>query len=144
MAKISLTNGTLKNWVNGDLMTAEQFKKEREIIVLAINDNYNRIKDLEQITSVTVVKDEEFEATQNQDTFVLTKGTYTMGSNLLEVSMEGLNLAEGIEFIELTNNSFKLSAPVTEGTRIYARWYQPKTLKLFSEDVAVYSTMGVF
>lgn len=145
MARISLTNGTLKNWVNGDILAADTFKKEREIIVTAINDNYDRIKELEQVTEVTTVEDYNWEATANQTVFTLPSGkTYTMGKNLLEVVVEGFEQTEGVEFIELTENSFQLSSPVTAGTRVYARWYVPKILKLFSEDVAAFTIMGVF
>jgi hypothetical protein len=144
VAKVSLTNGTLKNWVNGDLMTAEQFKKEREIVVTAINDNYERIKELENSIEVSIPQEYSWEATSNQQEFVLVGNTFPTIPNIVEVSMEGFDLTEGEEFEILNSTTIKLSSPVTTGTRVYAKWYEVRTLKLFTTDLQAFTIMGVF
>jgi hypothetical protein len=144
VAKVSLTNGTLKNWVNGDLMTAEQFKKEREIVVTAINDNYERIKELENNIEISAPQEYSWEATSNQQEFVLVGNTFPTIPNIVEVSMEGFDLTEGEEFEILNSTTIKLSSPVTTGTRVYAKWYEVRTLKLFTTDLQAFTIMGVF
>lgn len=144
MARINL--GSMINWVNGQKVTAELVKQDREVLVTAINDNYNRIADLEQATEITVPLEASWEATSNnQIQFTLTSGTFPDIPNILEVSAEGFVLTEGEEFTVLSDNmTIELSSGVDIGTRIYARWYEVRSLKLFTNDLAIYNIMGVF
>jgi hypothetical protein len=44
MARIDLTDtNSWKNWQDGDVMTAEQYKQERELFAVAINDIEDKI-----------------------------------------------------------------------------------------------------
>ena len=140
-----INSGELINWQNGQIMTAEKLKQDREIMVTAINDNHDNITEIQDNLEVPEVFDENWDAIENQDTFTLSSGkTYTLGRNLLQVVVEGFELVEGEEFVELTNNSFRLASPVSAGTRVYAKWYNIRTLKLFTEDLQAYTIMGVF
>lgn len=144
MARVSTTNSSLKDWQNGQIMNADDYKKERLVLITAINDNYDRINELEGITEIVVKKDQTFTATEGQEIFVLTTGTFPMGKNLLEVVVEGFEQIELQDFEEVSNNSFKLATPLDEGMVVYARWYEPKPLKMFTEDLTAFTIMGVF
>jgi hypothetical protein len=145
MAKIDLGNGAvLYNWQDGNLMKAADYKKEREALVVAINDNYDRIKELENATEVTTPKEFFWEATEGQLEFTLEGETFPDIPFILEVSMEGFVLTETEEFTKINNTTIELSEPVSAGTRVYARWYEVRTLKLFTTDLTTYNIMGVF
>lgn len=145
MAKINLQNDTLKNWQDGQKVFANDYKKEREIIVTAINDNYDRIKDLENNVEVNVPQEYAWEATEGQLQFTLPSGmTFPSIPKIVEVSMEGFDLTEGEEFEILDNNKIVLSESVSLGTRVYAKWYEVRMLKLFTTDLQAYTVMGVF
>jgi hypothetical protein len=144
MARINLS--ALVDWQNGQKVTAEKVKQDREVIVLAINDNYDRIADLTSATQVTVPKEASWEAAQGQFQFQLTGDTFPDIPFILEVSMEGFTLTEGEEFIKLNSTTIELSDQngVGAGTRVYARWYEVRSLKLFTDDLSIYNIMGVF
>lgn len=145
MARINI-NSQLKNWADGQKMYANDFKKEREIIVTAINDNYNRIKDLENNIEINVPQEYSWEANEGQSEFVLPSGMkFPSIPKIVEVSMEGFDLTEGDEF-EITNDNttIEISQGVSAGTRVYAKWYEVRMLKLFTEDLQSYIIMGVF
>jgi hypothetical protein len=145
MARISLSNGSLTYWTDNMTINADKYKQERLVFITAINDNYQRIKDLEGLTTVATLQEETWEATEGQDTFTLTDGrTFPNINNVLEVIVEGFEQVEGDEFIKVNNTSFKLSAPVSEGTRVYVKWYDTKSLNLFTLDLEAFTIMGVF
>jgi hypothetical protein len=49
MAKIDLTDTTTwKVWQDGQVMTAEDHMRERNTIIVAINDNYDKIQENNQ------------------------------------------------------------------------------------------------
>jgi hypothetical protein len=145
MAKIDLTNtAVLYNWQDGNMMKAADYKKEREALVVAINDNYDRIKELENATQVTVPKEFAWEATEGQFQFTITNQTFPDIPFILEVSMEGFVLTETEEFTKINNTTIELSEPVSAGTRVYARWYEVRSLKMFTDDLSTYNIMGVF
>ena len=145
MARISLSNGSLTNWTDNMTINADKYKQERLVFITAINDNYQRIKDLEGLTTVATLQEATWEATEGQDTFTLTDGrTFPNINNVLEVIVEGFEQVEGDEFIKVNNTSFKLSAPVSEGTRVYVKWYDTKSLNLFTLDLEAFTIMGVF
>ena len=145
MARISLSNGSLTYWTDNMTINADKYKQERLVFITAINDNYQRIKDLEGLTTVATLQEATWEATEGQDTFTLTDGrTFPNINNVLEVIVEGFEQVEGDEFIKVNNTSFKLSAPVSEGTRVYVKWYDTKSLNLFTLDLEAFTIMGVF
>jgi hypothetical protein len=145
MARISLSNGSLTNWTDNMTINADKYKQERLVFITAINDNYQRIKDLEGLTTVATLQEATWEATEGQDTFTLTDGrTFPNINNVLEVIVEGFEQVEGDEFIKVNNTSFKLSAPVSVGTRVYVKWYDTKSLNLFTLDLEAFTIMGVF
>lgn len=143
MARID--ENSLINYQNGMVVTAEHLKRDREVLVTAINNNSSRVQELEDNLDIPQTSDANWEATEGQNVFFLPDSeTYSMGTNSLEVVVEGFELTEGEEFEELTNNSFKISlSTISAGTRVYARWSNIRKLKLFTEDLQSYIIMGV-
>lgn len=143
MSRIS--ESALVNWQNGMVVNAEKMKQDRAILVTAINDNYERISDLQGLATVATIEEQTWEALDGQTDFVL-PGTRTFPNidNVLEVSVEGFDMVEGDEFIKLDEKTIRLSAPVSLGTRVYAKWYGVKSLNLFTLDLQAYTIMGVF
>jgi hypothetical protein len=147
MARINL--GSMINWQNGQVVTAESVKQDREVMVTAINDNYNRVKELEDNTQISVPKEYAWEAIiDGQEEFTLPLGIeFPDVDFILEVSVEGFTLTEDEEFEKLSNTTIKINSfenGVSVGTRVYARWYEARSLKLFTDDLAIYNIMGVF
>lgn len=148
MARISLSNGSLTNWIDGNVMKATDYKQERLVLITAINDNYDRIVEVAKSVEVPTVEDYSWTATEGQIVFTLPAGkSYAIGQNVLRVVVEGFELAntdDVKEFEEIDSTSFKINDNLTAGTVVYASWSQVRTIKTFSEDVATFNVMGVF
>jgi hypothetical protein len=144
MARINIDS--MVGWVNGQKVTAELVKQDREVIVVAINDNYERLRDLENSVEVSVPREYAWEAIfDGQEEFTLPLGfEFPNIPFILEVSVEGFVMTEDEEFEKLSSTVIKLSQGVSVGTRVYARWYETRSLKLFTNDIAHYNIMGVF
>ncbi len=131
-------------------MTAEKLKQDREVIVTAINDNYEKIIDIQQSTLLSKVEDYTRTLTVDVSNYVfnLPEGkSYVVGENVLRVVVEGFELAntdDVQEFEEINETSFRINGDLTAGTTIFASWSQIRTVKALSEDVAVFNVMGVF
>jgi hypothetical protein len=145
-----INSGELINWQNGNIMTAEKLKQDREVIVTAINDNYEKIIDIQQSTLLSKVEDYTRTLTVDVSNYVfnLPEGkSYVVGENVLRVVVEGFELAntdDVQEFEEINETSFRINGDLTAGTTIFASWSQIRTVKALSEDVAVFNVMGVF
>lgn len=80
MSRISLS--VLKNWLDGDIVKAVDYKKEREILAVAINDNYDRILDRYtkfEVDSFITIKNSEISALQGRSTSLEGRATSLEG-----------------------------------------------------------------
>jgi hypothetical protein len=151
MARISLGNTSpLTPWNNGNVMTAEDYKREREIIVTAINDNYDRVVEVAKAVEVPTVQDYSWTITGSvsNPVFTLPSGkSYATGQNVLRVVVEGFELANTDnlkQFEEIDSTSFRVNADLSADTDVYASWSQVRTIRTFSEDIIAFNVMGVF
>jgi hypothetical protein len=146
MARIS--EDALTSWQNGNIVTAEKLKRDRSVFITAINDNYDKILDLQNTVQIAQVEDYTWVATEGQTIFNLPSGkSYEMGENVLRVVVEGFELAntgDVQEFEEVSSTSFKINDNLSAGTVVFASWTQVRLVKALSEDVAVFNIMGVF
>jgi hypothetical protein len=149
MARIE--NGVLRNWNNGETIDEAAYEQEREILRVALNDNYDRIikkYDKEEVDAlVNNVKDnvytktetyakgeldllqltknkQTFTATEGQTVFTLSNGSYTVNENRLWVYVGGVIQASGLGYAESSSTSFTLSEGVPAGTIVYAEWLE--------------------
>jgi hypothetical protein len=70
-----------------------------------------------------VPNEQEFTSTLNQDTFVLTNGSYTPGAKTLHVIIEGVYQSRS-SFIEVDSTTFKLDTKLPAGLKVVAEWLE--------------------
>lgn len=152
MAKIG--EGILKDFIDGETLHDVDFDQLFETIRIALNDADDkasnstakvvefegRVSGLEFVGNNRDVRIREvFTATEGQTLFTLTKGTYKIGANLLDVAIENSAtyngdtidqatiwssvLYAGNGLTETSSSSFTLDTPLTDGTVVTATYY---------------------
>ncbi|AWD93041.1 hypothetical protein HSE3_gp089 [Bacillus phage vB_BceM-HSE3] len=71
-----------------------------------------------------IIQSEIFYSVANQQDFTLTKGSYLIGANRLEIFINNDRVALGGGFQETSPTTFKILTPIGGGTKIEARWFE--------------------
>jgi len=86
----------------------------------------------------TKTVDERLTAVEGQTLFRVNTFTYAIGTGALEIHKNGLLLAQGIEWVEQTNNTFQLATPATAGDQIIAMGHVGVTALVDVRDTDIY------
>lgn len=120
MARIEST--VLKNWLDGNVVTATEYKQEREILRVAINDNYDRLVqkyDKTEVDTLLASLQEEVDAVEGRATSLETRmntaengiaNRYTKEETNMQIGIlaGGSGFIDGGSFTDVYSSQFEM------------------------------------
>lgn len=127
MAKI--TDGTFRDWQDTETINAAEYKRERELLKVAINDNDDRLVDLQQATSAIQLGTAQLSKITNDTGGVKISVTSSSGNILQEL----LNAGQGLHTFYAVSGSQQLP-PTNVSIRGIAHFTNAKIGWVYATD----------